>query len=283
MGDSNCTSAVWDEVNWRAPAILSKNRFEEAVAHLVEYFGPVKGYECEDRPVYQDQYTGASFNEVGGGGDRAGTANVVTGDDIVSLQLLSVTPPTLHSLQLLGAGVTGQGLQKAASWRAGLDYDAPLMKADIPAITDVPIDAEAVTRALSLVPRFTALAEIPPVEIDDVLRAVDILWREVRRSYMGPTMVSKLLARKRLGLLPVIDDFIRKQLKHGDGRTDFYRSMWRVMSDEQLDLPGHLQSLRDTALGKSGDERIGRLSDLRVFDIVVWRQQDQINRGHIVE
>lgn len=51
MGDSNCTSAVWDEVNWRAPAILSKNRFEEAVAHLVEYFGPVKGYECEDRPV----------------------------------------------------------------------------------------------------------------------------------------------------------------------------------------------------------------------------------------
>ena len=98
---------------------------------------------------------------------------------------------------------------------------------------------------------------------------------------MGATMVSKLLARKRPRLLPVIDGFIRKQLTHGDGRTDFYKSMWRVMSDRELDLPGHLGSVRTAALNATGDQRIGRLSDLRVFDIVVWRQHDQIERGYI--
>lgn len=283
MGDRICTSAVWGEVNWRAPAILAEDRHDDAVEHLVEYFGPVEKDGNEQRPAFQDQYTGASFNELGGGGDRTATANVITGDDIVSLSLLSVRPPTLHSLQLLGSGVTKGGIREVSRWRAGLNYDKRLMKVDIPSIAEVPIDAAAVNEALSGIPKNQALAEILSGDIDDILRAVEILWREVRRLDMGATTVSKLLARKRPRLLPVIDDFIRKQLKHGNSRTDFYRSMWRVMADHELALPSHLQSVRAAALEKTGDERIGRLSDLRVFDIVVWRQQDQIKRGYISE
>lgn len=271
MGDRICTSAVWGEVNWRAPDILAEDRHEDAAEHLVKYFGP-------DETGNRGAYSGADFNELGGGGDQASTADVITGEDIVSLRLLSVTPPTLHSMQLLGVGVTEEGIREVSTWRAGLDYDKRMMKADIPSIMEVPIDAAAVNEALSRVPKNRALAEIPSEDIDDILRAVEILWREVRRSHMGTTMVSKLLARKRPGLLPVIDGFIRKQLTHGNNRTDFYKSMWRVMSDRELDLPGHLQSVRNAALNATGDQRIGRLSDLRVFDVVVWREEERIRK-----
>ncbi|WP_110481311.1 DUF6308 family protein [Corynebacterium provencense] len=48
-----------------------------------------------------DKMTGASFNELGGGGDRPEVANVITAEDIVAVESLSVTIPRVHQLQRL--------------------------------------------------------------------------------------------------------------------------------------------------------------------------------------
>lgn len=271
MGERICASAVWGEVNWKAPAILSEERHEDAVEHLVKYFAPTK-------TTYIGAYSGAEFNELGGGGDRPEIADVITAEDILAVSALSVNVPATHALQLLGRGVTKDGLAEAHEWRQKLDHDRPLLISQIPFVDEVPIDAEVVSEVLQRVPTGQELSTVESVDIDSVLRNVDLLWREVRRKNMGPTMVSKLLARKRPELLPVIDSFITKQLNHGN-RTDFYFSMWKVMSDKRMDLPEHLRAMRDDALEKTRDERIGRLSELRVFDIVVWREEEQIRKA----
>ncbi|MCI1255986.1 MAG: DUF6308 family protein [Corynebacterium provencense] len=45
--------------------------------------------------------TGASFNELGGGGDRPEVAIVITAEDIVAVESLSVAIPRVHQLQRL--------------------------------------------------------------------------------------------------------------------------------------------------------------------------------------
>lgn len=83
-------------------------------------------------------------------------------------------------------------------------------------------------------------------------------------------VVSKILARKRSRLLPIIDSEVIYQLRYKRRNVNFYESMWKVMSDEELALPKHLAGIRSSAAATSGDKRIAHLSDLRVFDIVVW-------------
>ncbi|WP_130839317.1 hypothetical protein [Corynebacterium neomassiliense] len=51
---------------------------------------------------------------------------------------------------------------------------------------------------------------------------------------------------------------------------NFYESMWKIMSDTELRLPVHLDAIRREAYEATGDIKIVKLSDLRVFDIVVW-------------
>ncbi|MGO1950947.1 MAG: hypothetical protein ACTH1D_15020 [Mycobacteriaceae bacterium] len=70
--DNRKASTVWDEVDWTAPSILSHDRIDDAVAHLVTYFADFPGYTGPG-------YTGALFNELGGGGDRPEVAYTFTG------------------------------------------------------------------------------------------------------------------------------------------------------------------------------------------------------------
>jgi hypothetical protein len=71
----------------------------------------------------------------------------------------------------------------------------------------------------------------------------------------------------------VIDSIVARQLNHDRNTVSFYRNMWEVMSDRELKLPEHLTALRKTAAGRTGDERISQLTDLRVLDIVVWSEE----------
>lgn len=273
MNSAPDSKDVWSEVNWTAPAILSSEPVwrDAAVAHLIKYFGPVGNKHI-------DAYSGAEFNALGGGGDRPEVANVITAEDILAVSTLSVTVPATHALQLLGCGVTDVGLEATHEWRQKLTHDRPLSISQIPFVDEVPIDAGAVSEALQRLPAGQDLSQVGGADIDDLMRSVDLLWREVRRKNMGPTTVSKLIARKRPQLLPVIDSFIRYQLKHAN-RTDFYHSMWRVMTDERLGLAEHLRGIRQKALKESeGDQRIGNLSELRVFDIVVWMEERESPR-----
>ncbi|WP_334137262.1 DUF6308 family protein [Corynebacterium variabile] len=152
-----------------------------------------------------------------------------------------------------------------------------LRSRDYLSAVEVPIDSQAVTAALARIPNDVDLAELTADEKTDVMQDVDWVWREIRRVHLGETMVSKLLARKRPKLLPIIDSAVKKRLLQTNGKAvrkarniGFYRSMWEVMSDPALALPSHLDDIRERAFRASADERIRRLSDLRVFDIVVW-------------
>jgi hypothetical protein len=233
------------------------------VDHLVAYFAP-------SDTGSGDALTGASFNELGGGGDRTEFADVITGEDLIAVESLSVTVPRIHQLQLLGAGVTQEGRRSTEDWINGLEAGRQLNVNEYPDAAVIPIDAQRVTTALTRIPNGVDLADVSAEEAPEILRNTNLLWREARRAHFGQTMVSKLLARKRPRLLPIIDSLVVDQLRYNRNNVNFYESMWRVMSDRELALPARLTAIRSEATAIAGDERIERLSDLRVFDIVVW-------------
>lgn len=262
---------VWGEVGWTAPKILAGNSTEKAAVQLRAYFAPLGGGLC-------GSHSGAEFTELGGGGDTPEVADTVTAEDVFAVSTLSVSIPPTHALQLLGRGVTKEGLDTTREWRDKLGHRRALKSKNVPSLDEAPIDAAAVRTALADIPSNLAIADVPAADIDDLLEHVDVLWREIRRRGMakqkkstGQVVTSKLLARKRPHLLPVLDSVVASQLSHKrKKRTDFNRSMWRVMSDTELALPAHLSDIRERAFRATEDERIRRLSDLRVFDIVVW-------------
>lgn len=268
MGTSGSVETIWDKVGWTAPPILAKtdDQKDAAVRHVCAYFEQLSDDHCGYR-------TGTCFSDLGGGGDRPEVANVITAEDIVAVESLDVTIPRIHKLQLLGAGVTPSGRAATRAWVDGLDPDEKLDADDYPSARKVPIDSQRVTAALARIPNEVDLADVPKEEAPEVIRNANLLWREVRRTDFGQTMVSKLLARKRPRLLPIIDKHIQIQLGYQRKNVNFYETMWKVMSDSDLARPVLLATIRNAAYEKTGDERIRRLSDLRVFDIVVWMHE----------
>lgn len=269
MGNNGSAGTVWDEVGWTAPPILAEadDQRDSAVRLLCAYFELLSDGPCDYR-------TGACFSDLGGGGDRPEVANVITAEDIVAVESLDVTIPRIHKLQLLGAGVTPSGRAATRAWVDGLDPEEKLDADDYPSARKVPIDSQRVTAALARIPNEVDLADVPKEEAPEVIRNANFLWREVRRTDFGQTMVSKLLARKRPRLLPIIDKHIQTQLGYQRKNVNFYETMWKVMSDSDLALPVLLATIRNAAYEKTGDERIRSLSDLRVFDIVVWMHEE---------
>ncbi len=122
-------------------------------------------------------YTGRYFELVGGGGDQAQHANVATSDDLIAVEMLSVTvPPQVVADLLLGS--------------KGLELNALL--AQIP-----------VTVSLTHVDAGTHIAEGSAA-----WQAWDLLIARGKTG-MGTAKVSKLLARKRPQLLPVYDEVVK--------------------------------------------------------------------------
>lgn len=79
---------------------------------------------------------------------------------------------------------------------------------------------------------------------------------------LGPTTVSKLIARKRPRLIPVFDSVVQDLVKPVGG---FWASLNGALRADDRALQNHLISLRE----ESG---IGQdVSPLRVFDVVAWR------------
>lgn len=286
MGNNGTAGTVWDEVGWTAPTILAEGSQAKAEEFLRRYFEP-------DRTGHRERYSGAMFNELGGGGDRQEVKDIFTVEDFAAVSMLSVDVPPTHALQLLGHGVTARGLEATRTWREGLGHNETLPLEEIPSIDCIPIDTEYVNKALSRVPVNVELANVEENEIEDLMTCVDLLWREVRRKgvlkwesgepvrshsrALGETTTSKLLARKRPHLLPVIDSVVKEQMlqkgriaRAKQRKNGFYKSMWKVMTDTDLAVPAHLAKIRNSAYDQTGDERVRRLSDLRVFDIVVW-------------
>lgn len=138
---------------------------EKAAVQMLTSYFLSRSRSDPRRPLY----TGSMFERLGGGGDRPAVADMFTAEDIVAVSTLSVNIPAQASIRILGA-------------------DGPRLSMLLRAI---PADADLVDAGAQL--------------IDDDSPAHQ-LYRHLRSySGMGEVMTSKLLARKRPRLIPVID------------------------------------------------------------------------------
>jgi hypothetical protein len=182
------------------------------VADLRRYFQP------DLMPGAAPTYSGSRFEALAGGGDRQTTADRITSDDLVAVSLLAVDVPGDVSLQLL-EGVLGD---EVARWLALIP-------------TNVAIHDEAAAEALGRhSPAWMA-------------------WELLDEPHdMGPTKVSKLLARKRPGLVPVWDDVVRCVLGRPDHPWAYVRELFAggqlherlVIAAREAGVPAHVSALR---------------------------------------
>ncbi|MFG2083799.1 DUF6308 family protein [Micromonospora tulbaghiae] len=154
--------------------------------------------------------TGSQFERLGGGGDRPDSCNVITADDLIAIELLSVRVPPQTALDLL------QG-------RLGRELSAHL--AEIP--TDVDLSGEG------------ALAFV-----DDGSHA-DRAWRLVKKADgIGWVIAGKLLARKRPALVPVYDEIVSCAF---GTRRGFWRWLHGRLREDSGMLVGRLAELQAQA------------------------------------
>jgi hypothetical protein len=168
-------------------------------------------------------FTGSRFESFERGGDRADVKDRFTAADLVAVTLLGVNIPSRAALVLQ-------------------DDDGGAFHGHLAAIpTDVAL--EDVERPL----------ESPMPECDELYRAVKAL------TGLGQTKTSKLLARKRPHLLPVIDDVTWRAL----GRPSV---IWEPLR-RRLRENGLASELRD--LGKEAAAP-AHVSNLRILDVALW-------------
>lgn len=174
-------------------------------------------------------YSGSRFERFAGGGDRAPVANEFTAADLVAVTLLSVNIPGQAALRILG------------------DCD--------------PDYREQLCLLLRRLPTGIDLADAS----DDHLADAEQLWGLLSSNHdVGPTKTSKLLARKRPHLLPVIDSVVTAAVGHRRGTDSFYRNLRAALHADDGALTAHLRRVREQAdIG-------GDISIIRVFDILVW-------------
>ncbi|WP_063830700.1 DUF6308 family protein [Kitasatospora phosalacinea] len=156
----------------RLHALLAR---DGVVADLRRYYGI-------GLPPGTAPYTGARFEQLAGGGDRPGTADRFTADDLIAVQTLSVTVPAPVALDLL-EGPLGERLHT-------------LLRA-VPADLDL-VDADAghISVGSPAARAWELLDDAPGV---------------------GWVLAGKLLARKRPRLLPVYDRVVRCALGRPSG------------------------------------------------------------------
>ena len=178
-------------------------------------------------------FTGAHFDSFG-----TNAPNAITADDLIAVACLSKHVPSLAALGILG------------------DH------------------ASRITTLLTYIPPELSLEEIPFGEHEkyfgDGTPALR-LWRLLRRHDgtrwgIGATTASKLMARKRPGLIPIYDSVVGglTGFKNSDGTW----SAWHEAFATDTQLIARLRSLRSD-LGLHG------ISLLRVLDVVLWMHGSQ--------
>lgn len=174
---------------------------------------------------HRTPYTGAHFETIGHSSGLPTEPTSITALDLVAVSMLSVNVPASASIRILGE------------------------------------DSAHISALLSHVPPELALVDASP---DYFLpdHPIGELWA-LLRSYdnVGPTITSKLLARKRPLLVPIYDEVVRHQYGIRDSRG-FWAAMQRTI--DEYNLWEHAITLRKLA----GLSSI--VSPLRIIDIVVW-------------
>lgn len=176
------------------------------------------------RPV--GKFSGAHFERLGGGGDRPAIADEFTAEDLIAVSMLAVEVVGDAALEVLE-------LRRAR-----------------------------LRELLRAVPTDIALADLAPSDIgaDWPVRA---LYRELLdiRS-IGETAATKLLARKRPHLVPILDSVVTEELRIVRGNYWIPLHAWLTGNDRANHEA--LVALRErTGLGPE-------ISALRVFDVLAW-------------
>lgn len=171
-------------------------------------------------------YTGGQFESFAGGGDRAETVNTFTADDLVAVSLLSVAVPGRAALEILD--------RRSAALNDALAAVRP--DVEFAALTPADLGPEWPVRSL-----YFQLREIHGI---------------------GETVATKLLARKRPHLVPILDSVVTAELSIVNGQLWLPLHAWLTADDRANDAL--LRALRTTA-GLDG-----RVSVLRVFDVLTW-------------
>ena len=118
--------------------------------------------------------------------------------------------------------------------------------------------AEELGRLLAAIPDDVDLWDAT----DEHLNAATVLYRTLRGGGpfkgIGPTTTSKLLARKRPRLIPIVDSVVRDALAlSGDYWSDMRTAL------QQADLPDRIEQVRPDGIGSE-------VSTLRLLDAAVW-------------
>lgn len=179
------------------------------------------------------RYTGAYFESFQA---DQNLTNVITPADLLAVQHLAVTVPARAALGILGE------------------------------------DAAKISELLAAIPADYELGAIPDKErFDELLgksSAAHQLWDLLRRNDpakpswgIGPTIASKIMARKRPHLIPIEDSVVDQVISRG--RQNSWALWWEALTLDD-NLAEYAASVRDH-VGHS------ELSTLRTLDIVLWK------------
>lgn len=117
------------------------------------------------------------------------------------------------------------------------------------------LSSDAIAEALAAVPDCRPLWKATKQDLEAGTR----LWRLVRKiEGVGPTRASKLLARKRPHLFPIVDSVIANALHL---RDETWRPLAAVLADEQVRRD--IDDLRPPHVSK-------QISSLRLLDVLTW-------------
>ncbi|QAY64575.1 hypothetical protein ET495_16755 [Xylanimonas allomyrinae] len=185
----------------------------------------VAGYFAEGA----QPFSGRRFERFAGGGDREAVADVITADDLIATTMLGVT-------------ISGDS-----------------------AIAILETEREKLSALLADVSKTDTFENLTTEQIlDPEWPATKLYWALRDRSIpdVGETKATKMLARKRPHLVPIIDSFVRAQVQDEHGLVWAPLHLW--LTDNGRENAQWLRSLGDEA-------GLPDISTLRIFDVLAWR------------
>lgn len=172
-----------------------------------------------------EPFTGAWFDHFDPSGTRASTPNEITADDLLSLSLLSTPVRGSAAVQILG----------------------PLKERITALLSQIPVNEKLSSHSKDVEPK-----DFPAWRLENLLREIDGI---------GLTYASKIIARKRPHLYPIMDSVVLNEI----GTKNRHLNPIRTAFQDQ----GLLDRIHAARIAADLPESI---SDLRIFDVITWMQ-----------
>ena len=200
------------------------------VNNLQDYFS--LDYD-QERHDFVPKFEGSRFEFLDGGGDKPNVADEITAADLAAVTCLGVDVPEGAMLRMLEGTDARKIRELLKEIPTGVDLHSH---------SDNPLGSASKAWA-----------------VWDIINAPN---------GMGRTTTSKILARKRPQLIPILDSVVVCALALSD--TNAWDDIFQFMTQNYCAVVDELKVIQAAAALTHGD--VGRISLLRVFDIIVWQQ-----------